>query len=376
MAPQQAGQLPAKVKQWVTKQDGLDKLRLQEVEMPSVGEDEVLVEISAVSLNYRDTEVAMGLYNHHKSVEQPPATVVCSDMCGRVVVVGPVTDSSSPFKNPAFRLQKGDRVISTFASTHLSGQIQAEDLGKTIGGPAPGVLTQYRVFPTYGVVKIPDYMTDEEASCLPIAHMTAWMSLNCMRPRGEIIGSTGSKETVLCQGTGGVSIAGLQIAHAAGADAIVTSSSDAKLARAKELGATETINYNTTPAWDDEVLKRTHNKGADIIIEVGGAQTLRKSFECVRFGGLIAAIGYLSGKQDGEGEDRTNTNLLALKRNVTLKGIINGPRDKLEEMLRFYEKHQIRPVVDRVFGFEEGREAFEYMYGGKHFGKVVVRVRE
>jgi NADPH:quinone reductase-like Zn-dependent oxidoreductase len=316
--------------------------------------------------------VAMGLYNHHKSVEHPSDLVPCSDMCGRVVAVGPVTDSSSPYKNPAFRLQKGDRVISTFASTHLSGQVEAKDLANGLGGPLPGVLTQYRIFPTYNVVKIPDYLTDEEASCLPIAAMTAWMSLNCMRPKGEIIGEN---EVVLCQGTGGVSIAGLQIAKAAGAKAIVTSSSDEKLKRASELGAKETINYKTTPAWDEEVLKRTDGKGADIVIEVGGAQTLRKSFECVRFGGLIACIGYLSGKQDAEG-DRTNTNLLALKRNVTLKGIINGPRDELERMLQFYAKHQIRPVFDKVFKFEEGKDAFKYLFSGGHFGKVVVKVKE
>ena len=203
--------------------------------------------------------------------------------------------------------------------------------------------------------------------------MTAWMSLNCMRPPGEILGAKG-KETVVCQGTGGVSIAALQIAQAAGADAIVTSSSDEKLQRAVELGAKSGINYRKQPDWDAEVLRRTEGKGADIVIEVGGAQTLRKSFECVRFGGLIAAIGYLSGKQDAE-EDRTNTNLLALKRNVTLKGIVNGPRDKLKEMLAFYEKHRIRPVVDKVFRFEEGRDAIKYLFSGGHFGKVVVKVK-
>lgn len=296
-------------------------------------------------------------------------------MCGTIVSVGPVTDSTSPFKNPAFRLKAGDRVISTFAPTHLTGQIQASDIANGLGGPMPGVLTQYRVFPTYGVVKIPEHLSDEEASCLPIAAMTAWMSLNCMRPKGEIIGSTGAKEVVLCQGTGGVSIAGLQIAAAAGQTAIVTSSSDEKLKHATSLGANDTINYKSMPEWDNIVLEKTNGEGADIIFELGGAQTLRKSFECVRFGGLIACIGYLSGKQDPEG-DRTNTNLLALKRNVTLKGIVNGPRDKLEEMLEFYEAKQIRPVVDKVFKFEEGRDVIKYLFAGSHFGKVVIRVKE
>jgi NADPH:quinone reductase-like Zn-dependent oxidoreductase len=315
----------------------------------------------------------MGLYNHHKSVEQPPAIVPCSDMCGVVVAVGPTSENTSdPYKNPAFRLKEGDRVISTFAPTHLTGQVEARDLGNGLGCPAPGVLVQYRVFPTFGVVKIPEYMSDDEASCIPIAAMTAWMSLNCMRSKGEIIGQG---ETVVCQGTGGVSISAAQIASAAGADVIVTSSSDEKLKRATKLGAKTTVNYRSNPDWDDAVLEATGSRGADVVIEVGGATTLRKSFEAVRFGGLIACIGYLSGKQDEAG-DRTNTNLLCLKRNVTLKGIINGPRDELERMLKFYEEKQIRPVVDRVFKFDEANEALQYLFGGGHFGKVVVKVKE
>lgn len=314
----------------------------------------------------------MGLYNHHKSVEHPPAIVPCSDMCGIVVAVGPSSNNTSdPYKNPAFRVKEGDRVISTFAPTHLTGQVQASDVSNGLGGPAPGVLVQYRVFPTYGVVKIPNYMTTEEASCLPIAAMTAWMSLNCMRPKGETIGKG---ETVLCQGTGGVSISAAQIAAAAGADVIVTSSSDSKLQRASKLGAKETINYRTNSDWETAVLAATSDRGADVILEVGGAHTLRKSFDCVRFGGLIACIGYLSGKQDDAG-DRTNTNLLCLKRNVTLKGILNGPRYEIERMLQFYEEKGIRPVVDRVFPFEEAKEALEYLFSGRHFGKVVITVK-
>jgi NADPH:quinone reductase-like Zn-dependent oxidoreductase len=294
-------------------------------------------------------------------------------MCGTVVSVGPTSSNSSdPYKSPAFALNVGDRVISTFAPTHLTGQIAASDLGNGLGGPAPGVLVQYRVFPTYGLVKIPKYLTDDEAACLPIAAMTAWMSLNCMRPKSEIVG-TG--ETIVCQGTGGVSISAAQIASAAGADVVVTSSSDAKLKKAKDLGAKETINYRNMPDWDTAVLKATEDRGADIVIEVGGAQTLRKSFECVRFGGLIACIGYLSGKQD-DAEDRTNTNLLCLKRNVTLKGILNGPRDELEKMLKFYEDKGIRPVVDTVFGFDGAKDALKYLFEGGHFGKVVVKVKE
>lgn len=139
------------------------------------------------------------------------------------------------------------------------------------------------------------------------------------------------------------------------------------------MGADHTINYKTTSDWDRAVLELTDSEGVDIIFENGGATTLRKSFECIAFGGLINCIGYLSGKEDAVG-DRTNTNVLALKRNVTLKGILNGSRERFEEMLGFYEEKGIRPVVDRTFGFEEAREALQYLYSGSHFGKVVVKV--
>lgn len=154
---------------------------------------------------------------------------------------------------------------------------------------------------------------------------------------------------------------------------IITSSSDAKLELAKKLGADKTINYKTTPNWDEEVLKMTDDEGVDIIFENGGAQTVRKSFECVAFGGLINCIGYLSGKQDAT-DDRTNINVLTLKRNVTLKGLLNGPRERLEEMLQFYDEKNIYPVVDKVFGFDESKEALMYLFKGGHLGKVVVKI--
>lgn len=155
---------------------------------------------------------------------------------------------------------------------------------------------------------------------------------------------------------------------------IITSSSDEKLAQAKQLGADYTINYRTTPDWEKTVMQNTDNHGADIVLETGGAQTLKKSFDCIAFGGLIDCIGYLSGKVD-EPDDRTNVNVLALRRNVTLKGILNGPKDRFEEMVQFYEKHHIRPVVNRVFPFAESKEAFEFLYSGGHFGKVVINVK-
>lgn len=156
---------------------------------------------------------------------------------------------------------------------------------------------------------------------------------------------------------------------------IITSSADAKLDQAKGLGADHTINYRTNPNWETEVMQYTNGHGADIILETGGAQTLRKSFDCIAFGGLIDCIGYVSGKVDTD-DDRLNVNLLALRRTVTLKGIINGPKDRFQEMVRFYEKHEIHPVVNRVFSFAESKEAFKFLESGSHFGKVVIKVKE
>lgn len=302
--------------------------------------------------------VAMGLYGHHKSLSESNTTVPCSDMCGTIV-----TSKSSQWK-------EGQRVMSIFNQSHQTGQIKVHHMSSGLGYPLPGVLTEYRSFPANGLVAVPEYMTDEEASCLPIASVTAWMALNGMRPIGEL---TSSEDTVLIQGTGGVAIAGLQLANALGLKTIITSSLDAKLEKAKKLGATHTINYHTTPNWHDEVMRLTENEGADIIFETGGAQTLRKSFDAIAFGGLINSIGYLSGKEDEPG-DRTNMNVLALRRNVTLKGLLNGPKDRFEEMSRFYEQHQIHPIIDKVFDFEEAKEALQYLYSGGHFGKVIVKV--
>ncbi|KAI1259205.1 hypothetical protein F5Y18DRAFT_420880 [Xylariaceae sp. FL1019] len=353
------------MKQWITTQDGLDKLRLVDVAEPTnLEEGEVLVKIHRVALNFRDTEVCMGVYGHHKSLSKGSNEIVpASDMCATVIRLGPGANSSA--------LKEGDRVMAIFNQTHLTGQILEENMASGLGLPLPGVLTEYRVFPASGLVKVPEYLTDEEAACLPIAAVTAWMSINSFQPVGYPL--SGSEKVVLLQGTGGVAIMGLIIAKALGLTAIVTSSSDSKLQRARDMGADHTINYKTTPNWEEAVLKLTGNRGADVIFECGGTATLAKSFECVAFGGIIAAIGYLSGKQDAAG-GQVNANVLALKRNVTLKGILNGPKDRFEEMLHLFERETIRPAVDRVFEFDEADKALKYLFSGGHFGKVVVKV--
>lgn len=354
MAPQQ-------IKQWFTEQDGLDNLHFGTGELPAPQDGQVLVKIHAVSLNYRDTEVCMGLYNHHKTIGKPQALVPGSDMCG-TVVAGNDT------------LKTGTRVMSIFNQKHLTGVINAEGMTSGLGLPLPGVLSEYRYFDANALVAAPDHLSDEEAACLPIAAVTAWMSINWQQPMNQPATSSGDK-FVLLQGTGGVSISGLQIAHAAGFKTIVTSSSDEKLEKAKSMGADFTVNYRSNPEWQDEVMRITNSVGADIIFECGAAKTLRKSFDSIAFGGCISCIGYLSGKEDEAG-DRLNTNVLALRRNVTLKGMLNGPKDRFEEMVQFYSKHDIHPVIDRTFKFDEAKDALKYLYSGGHFGKVVVKVAE
>jgi NADPH:quinone reductase-like Zn-dependent oxidoreductase len=324
--------------------------------------------------------VCNGEYGHHKTVGSDNSNLIpCSDMCGTIISIGP----------EAKRWKTGDRVLSIFNQTHLTGQVKEENMTSGLGLPLQGVLSEYRVFPEYGLVKVPGYLSDEDACTLAIAGVTAWMSINWIRPIGDPF--IGPEYTVLLQGTGGVSIAGLQIAKACGMNCkrshrckwnfqqaksnpgIITSSSDKKLEQARALGADHCINYKTNPDWQIKVLDIMEHKGVDFVLETGGALTLSKSFECVAFGGSIAAVGYLSGKEDVEGS-RMNTNVLALKRNVTLKGILNGPRDRFEEMLHLYEKNGIKPIVDKTFGFDQARDALLYLESGGHFGKVVVKV--
>ncbi|UPK98192.1 hypothetical protein LCI18_009127 [Fusarium solani-melongenae] len=356
--------LPKTNRQWTTAQDGVDKMTFGEGVVAEPKDGEVLVKIHAVALNYRDTEVIAGDYNHHMSINDSDLLVPCSDMCGTVIV------------SRSSRIKAGTRVMSIFNQTHLTGQVTEADLASGLGLPLPGVLTEYRCFPADGLVPAPAYMSDEEAACLPIASVTAWMCINGMRPMGQPADGTKKKETVLLQGTGGVSVAGLQIAKAAGLDAIITSSSDDKLERAKkDLGADTGINYRTHWEWQDPVMKATNGRGADIIFETGGSRTLRKSFESVAFGGLINCVGYLSGKEEEQDTGgKVSVSVLALRRNVTLKGILNGPRDRFEEMVAFYEKHKIKPVVSKVFEMEKANEAVKFLAEGGHFGKVVVRV--
>ncbi|KAI0429306.1 putative alcohol dehydrogenase [Xylaria sp. FL1042] len=351
------------MQQWTTLMDGIDNVKLETVPIPAdLRDNEVLVRISRVSLNNRDIKLINGDFKNRYKVPENPI-VPCSDASGTVVKVGGGSAAS--------QWSEGDRVLTLMRPSHLTGPTRPEHNSSTIGIPLPGVLAEYRVFPASGLVRVPEYMSIEEASTLTVAATTAWMALNWDQPIGQPRKNTDT--VVLLQGTGGVSIAGLQQAKALGLTTIITSSSDTKLQKAKELGADYTINYSELPNWDAEVLRLTNSQGADIILETGGPGTMDRSLNCVACGGTINAIGVLTGSMD-QGKSQLSTGMRLIQRNATLKGINVGPRDRAEEMMALYETAQIHPVIDRVFEFSEVLEALRYVESGSHVGKVVVKI--
>ena len=306
------------------------------------------------------TEVVQGLYSHHKTVDNNAAKpiVPCSDMHGTVVEIG------SEVKQWAV----GDKVLSIFAQTHLHGQLKESDLASGLGLPLDGVFSQYVALEARALVAPPKHLSSAQACTLTVAGVTAYTALFGLQ-------KLEAGQTVLIQGTGGVSMQAVLLALVSGARVILTSSSDDKLAKAKKLGVQHGINYRTTPDWHDEVMKITNGLGVEHIIENGSRDTLMKSFNCVAFGGQISLIGYLSGKEPSKDGEQGLT-VLAIKRNVTLKGLLNGSRDNFLELVELYDKHKIVPDVDRVFAWNEVQMAMKYMWNGSHFGKVVIKVQD
>ncbi|PAW63310.1 MAG: hypothetical protein B9S36_04980 [Verrucomicrobiia bacterium Tous-C2TDCM] len=324
-------------------------LLLREVEEPAPGPGEVAVKIHAASLNYRDLLVRAG-----KSASGGFDPVVpLSDGAGEVVALGEgVVD-----------WQTGDRVALTFFRDWLSGPFETSFHAAARGGSSDGVLSQTVIAPAHSLVAAPAAMSFTEAATLPCAALTAWHAL---MERGRPLERG---ETVLCLGTGGVSIFALQIAKAAGARVIVTSRSQEKLARARELGADETIDYLQTPEWDGETMRITAKRGVDRVIEVGGPGTIERSMNSVAAGGIVSLIGVLTGF------DPPKASLFTLvKKNADLQGIYVGNREMFVRMNAFLELHAIRPVIDRIFPFSEASEAYRHLEGAGHLGKVVVQV--
>lgn len=334
------------MKVFTTLGDGIEALKSNELPMPEIKTGEILVKMLAASLNYRDLLVVKGVETWKPISPRIPV----SDGVGEVVAVN---ESVSQWK-------VGDLVAGIFLPKWLDGELTAEKYVLPLGGAvADGVLAEYVVFDQNSVVKIPNNLTPMEAATLPVAALTAWHAVS-RRSRVQ------SSESVLIPGTGGVSLFATQFVHALGGQPIITSSSDEKLEKAKEIGASATINYKKFQDWDKQVLELTSGKGVDHVIEVVGGENLNRSLNAVKISGTISFIGLIAGLSAP-----INTYQFVTK-NVRIHGIETGSREMFVEMNKFIELHQIKPVIDKVFAYDEIREALKYLESGAPFGKIVV----
>jgi NADPH:quinone reductase-like Zn-dependent oxidoreductase len=326
---------------------GIDALVQVERPDPKPDYRQVLVRVKACSLNFRDLAIARGSYR----IPVRENIIPLSDGAGEVVEIGPGVT----------RLKVGDRVAGNFFQ-RWSGGVPALDAHRSaLGGGIDGMLADHAVLEEDGAVKIPPHLSLEEGATLPCAGVTVW---NAMMEHAKLKAGA----TVLLQGTGGVSIFGLQFAHAMGIRAIVTSSSDEKLKRAKALGAALGINYKNTPDWEKAAMEFTGGVGVDHVVEVGGAATLARSFGVIRVGGKVTLIGGLSG-----GATELNPALIFARR-ANVQGISVGSTQMFEAMNRAIEVNALKPVIDKVFAFAEVQAAYRHMAAGAHFGKIVIRI--
>lgn len=326
---------------------GLDHLELVDTDPPAPGHGEVALDVEAFSLNYRDLLVINGAYNP----KLPLPAVPVSDGAGVVSAVG----------EGVTRVKPGERVMTHFVADWIDGEFERRYVGSTLGVPGPGLAAEQVVLPERTVLPIPKNFDSVQASTLPIAALTAWSVL-------ATVGQLEAGETVLTLGTGGVSIFALQLGKAMGARVIITSSSDEKLERAKELGADHAVNYRENPRWDKSVLELTDGEGADVVVETAGIATMTASMKATAAGGVVGVLGGVTGLS-GE----VNIAPLAMKR-LRVFGILVDSRTQFEKLVTFLETYRIEPVIDRRFSFEQFPEALRHMEEGKHFGKIVVEL--
>lgn len=325
---------------------GLDHLRIADRPDPEPGPGQVLLRMEAVALNYRDLLMVTGKYDP----KLPLPAVPCSDGVGTITAVGPGVRSRTV----------GERVVPLFVQGWIGGRPDASLLHRALGGRIGGTLAELVVLDEDGVAPAPAHLDGPESATLPCAGVTAWNAL-------AFQDSVGPEDTVLVQGTGGVALWAVQLAVLRGARVILTSSSRAKLERAAELGTWKGIDYVGDPQWGKSARKLTDGVGVDHVVELGGAGTLDQSLRAIRPGGVISLIGNLAG-------NRGEIDLVRiLMQNVRVQGVFVGSREVYESLARAISHHELQPVVDRVFPFEESREAFVYLAGKRHFGKVCIR---
>jgi len=326
---------------------GVDALALDDKPVPQAGPGEVLVRLKAATLNYRDLLTVKGGYGSRQKFPLVPV----SDGAGVVEAVGAGVTGFAP----------GDRVIGSFFEDWLGGAPSETRMRAALGGSLDGVLTEYRLFPAHALVRTPDHLSDVEAAALPCAGLTAWSAV-------VKLGDVKPGQTVLTQGTGGVSLFALQFAKMCGARVIATSSSDAKITRLKQLGAYVTLNYKTTPDWGKKAREVT-GRGVDLVVEVGGVGTLNESIRATKIGGTIAFIGVLAGPASSD----TRLPLMVMQQQ-RLQGVTVGSVEDLQALCDGISMHGVKPVIDKVFAFDQVRDAFAHMASGAHFGKVAIAI--
>ena len=336
------------MKFWHIPSFGIDNLALIDAPEPEPSAGEVAIAVHAVSLNYRDLMMVTGKYNPRLQLPRIPL----SDGAGVVAAIG----------EGVTRFKVGDRVAGIFMQNWLDGPPSAAKQKGALGGDIDGMMAQTVVLPERGLVHLPEQLSFEQAATLPCATVTAWNAV-------VTSAHTQPGDTVLIQGTGGVSIAALQFAKAAGARVLGTSSSEKKLERARGLGLDAGVNYRQQPEWAKWVLEQTDGLGADLVVEVGGAGTFAQSLQAARVGGTIAQIGVLSQS------DEPLAVPVILRKQLRIQGIFVGSQTDFERMNEAVRLLRIEPVVDRVFPLEEAKEAFRQMEQAAHFGKLVVRMR-
>ncbi|OCK59175.1 NAD(P)-dependent alcohol dehydrogenase [Bradyrhizobium sp. LMTR 3] len=326
---------------------GLDGLALVDKPVPEPGDGQVLVRLRAATLNYRDLITVKGGYGSRQKFPLVPA----SDGAGVVERVGPGVRGFAA----------GDRVIGSFFESWIGGEPSEAKMRSALGGAVDGVLSEHRIFPKHALVRTPEHLSDIEAAALPCAGLTAWSAI-------VKLGGVKPGQTVLTQGTGGVSLFAIQFAKMCGARVIATSSSAAKIERLKQLGADFTLNYKTTPDWGKKA-REWSGKGVDLVVEVGGVGTLNESIRATRIGGTIAFIGVLAGPPPSD----LRLPLMVMQQQ-RLQGVTVGSVEDLQAMVDAITTNGMKPMIDRTFRFDQAKDAFAHMESGAHFGKVAIEI--